>query len=553
MTKVSGAAYIADAFQAYGVTHFFHVPVIMPGAMKALIRRGLMPVVTHGEKAAVYMADGYARVSGRVGACGAQAVGAANLAAGLRDPFLAHSPVLAITGGREPLSKYRGLYQEIEDYPLYAEVTKFNAQVDLPERIPDLLRQAFRAATSGAAGPVHLEFSHHAGNTVDAEIDADPTFESTFARVPAFRVPADDQRIQAVIEALAAAERPVIVAGGGVAWSDASRELVRFAERFSIPVATSLNGRGVIPDIHPLALGAVGHYSVESANRAVCAADLVVFIGTSTGGLTTKNWQVPPAGTRVIQIDVNPEELGRNYPNTVAVCGDARTVLEQLLAHGPAPSPARTGWLQQTSEFVTAWQEKMRPLRDSQAVPMRPERLCRDLSDALPEHGIAVFDTGHAAAWAAQGLRITLATQRVIRAHGSLGWAFPAAIGAKCAAPDRPVVCFTGDGGFYYHIAELETAVRYQIPVVIVVNNNASLNQEAYLWGGDPAFAKNWRFERVNFAQVAEAFGCAGFRAERPEEIAPTIRAALMAGRPAVVDVITDDRAISVPGWVPGA
>ena len=188
----------------------------------------------------------------------AQTVGAANLAAGLRDAYLAGSPVIAITGGRQPETTYRHVYQEIEDLPMFNAVTKFNAQVDKVERLPDLLRQAFRAATSGAPGPVHLEMRGSHGHVVEEEGDLELIVEAPFLQYPAFRPEPEGERVREAARVLTGAQRPVIVAGGGVTASQAASEVVELAERLSIPVATSLNGKGTIPDDHPLSVGVIG-------------------------------------------------------------------------------------------------------------------------------------------------------------------------------------------------------------------------------------------------------------------------------------------------------
>ena len=260
------------------------------------------------------MADGYARASGKPGVCMAQVIGALNLAAGLRDAWLAHSPVIAFTGGRDPSSKFRKVYQEVDDVPAFEPVTKFNATVDDVARFPDMVRQAFRVATTGTPGPVHLQFRGNEGQVDLDEAELEPLVEAQFARVPPFRPAPDDASVRAALDALQKAERPVIVAGGGVRASGAAAELVALAEALQIPVATSLNGKDSIPGVHPLSVGVVGSYSRESANRVVNRADLVCFIGSETGGMTTHFWAVPKIGTPAIQIDIDPEALGRNYP-----------------------------------------------------------------------------------------------------------------------------------------------------------------------------------------------------------------------------------------------
>ena len=550
---MTGSQFFAEALQAYGTTHVFFVPTILTPALAELDRRNITAVMTHGEKAAAYMADAYARVSQRPGVCMAQTVGAANLAAGLRDAYLACSPVLAVTGGRLPQSKYRHVYQEIEDYPLFQPFTKLSLQLDMVERLPDLMRTAFRAATTGCTRPVHLEIAGNTGQVIEEEAPLEPIFETGFAQYPAFRPKADSETVQQALDALSKAERPVIVAGGGVTRSGAAAEVIQLAETRHLPVATSLNGKGTILENHPLSIGVVGLYSRACANRIVSEADLVFFIGSHTGSQVTYNWQVPPRGTSVIQLDIEAEELGRNYPNAVSLCGDAKAILRQLLDKGQG-APENRGWLDRVQQVVSQWRAEFDAFRRSEAVPMRPERICVEVQAALPENAILVSDTGHAGIWTASHIEIHHPGQTFIRAAGSLGWGLPASLGAKCAQPNQPVVCFTGDGGFYYHVAELETAVRYGLNVVIVVNNNHSLNQEtdifAEAYGGkqDSGFHM-WKFEKINFAQVAEAFGCLGLRVERPEEMRPALERALQSERPTVIDAVSDIEALPPDPW----
>ena len=555
MPVMTGSRFFAEALRGYGVTHVFFVPAILPEAMAAMDDTGVTRILTHGETAAGYMADGYARASGKPGVCLAQSVGAANLAAGIRDAYLASSPVIAVSGGPHPDTRYKHLYQVNEDFPMFGPITKFNARVDHPRRLPDILRQAFRMATSGAPGPVHLEISGRHGESMSQEtMDFELFFEEEFSRLPAYRTEPDPDAVAKAAKLLMEAQKPIIVAGGGVAASQAWPEVVEFAEKLSMPVATSLTGKGTIPDQHPLSVGVIGTYSCRCANKAVADADLVFFIGSRAGGHTTHNWRIPRPGTTVVQLDIDPAEIGRNYPAKAGLCGDARATLRRLI-DAVGTKPGKNGWLAHTRQLVREWRTQAEPLLNSDATPIRPERLCKDIGEILPAGGVIVSDTGHAAIWSATMIDFTKPGQRYLRCAGTLGWALPASIGAKCALPDRPVICFTGDGGFFYYISELETASRMGINVVVVVNNNASLQQVKSVvdasYGGNPE-AKGrglWVFKETNFAKIAEDMGCLGLRVERPGQIRKVLEQALSADRPVVVDVVTDIEAIPQPPW----
>ena len=550
--NITGARFIAETLKGYGVTHVFYVDAILRKTMVDLEELGIRRVITHSEKAAAYMADGYARASGRPGICMAQVVGALNLAAGLRDAWLAHSPVLAFTGGRDPKTKFRKVYQEVDDVPAFETVTKWNATVDAVERIPDMVRQAFRAAVSGTPGPIHLQFRGNEGQIDQEEADMEPLCEPRFAQVPPFRPEPDAASLRAALTLLQDALKPVIVAGGGVRASGAAHELVALAEKLQIPVATSLNGKDSINGSHPLSVGVVGTYSRESANRVVAAADLVLFVGTEAGGMTTHVWTVPRVGVAAIQIDIDPEVLGRNYPLAAAVHGDARVALACMLNEADAASAVRReAWLATVRGLCEEYAAKYRELLASDAVPIRPERLCGELTRHTPDDAIVVVDTGHAGMWMGGMYDVKSVEQDYLRSAGHLGWAFPAGLGAKCACPDRPVITFTGDAGLWYHIAEIETAVRWGINAVTVVNNNASGNQSKR--GFDRAYGGKqteqarelWTFRPMDFARLAEDMGALGLRVEKAADFAPALARALEAKRPAVIDVVTDIEALA--------
>jgi acetolactate synthase-1/2/3 large subunit len=551
--KRTGAEVLADMLAGYGVTHVFMVPAVLRRTFAEMERRTkIARVHCHGEKAAAYMADGYARASGKPGICMAQVIGALNLAAGLRDAYLAHSPVIAMTGGRDPRWKFRKVYQEVDDMPAFEPVTKLNATVDDVSRIPDMVRQAFRTAVTGAPGPVHLQFRGNEGQVDVEEAEMEALVESQFASVPPFRPVPEAAQVKAALDLLQNAARPIIVAGGGVRASDAQAELVALAEALQIPVATSLNGKDTIPGTHALSVGVVGTYSRESANRAVNRADLVCFVGTETGGMTTHFWAVPKIGTPAIQIDIEPQALGRNYPLQAAVLGDAKTVLAAMLAGADKGSAARrAAWIKEIGTLRDDWTAKYQAELESDAVPIHPARICHELTQHMPDDAIVAVDTGHAGMWMGGMFDLRSASQSYLRSAGHLGWAFPAGIGAKAACPERPVVVFTGDAGFWYHIAELETAVRWNIASVTIVNNNGGGNQSKRgfdrAYGGEQtAQARElWTYKPVNFARLAEDIGALGIRVEKPGDFAPALARALAAKRPTVIDVASDIEALA--------
>lgn len=529
---------IAAMLAGYEVSHFFFVPVILPETLKQMPAHGITPVMTHGEKAAAYMADGYARVTRKVGVCGAQAIGSTNLAAGLRDAYMARVPLIAMSGAPDDQAVYRNLYQDVDDQAAFGPVTKWNARVPGPARFPDLLRQAFRAASGGVSRPVHLALAGRTGNPGDFAAEGDGRAEPRYAVAPADRPLADPAQVASAIAALGRARRPVLLAGGGVARSGAEQELREFAEAASLPVLLTLNGISSLGYGHPLYGGVIGEYGADGANRILLEADAIVVAGSSLGSMTTRSWSLVPREATLIQIDLDGEETGRNYRCAVPLIGDVRAVLRQLTEAGPPATPA--GWLDRVTGLRGRWRDEVAASESSDAVPMRPERLFMLASTELADDGILVGDTGHVGAWTARHVRLRPG-QQMIRAAGSLGWGLPAAIGAKCARPEREVVCVTGDAGFYYHLAELETARRYGVNVIVVINNNLSMNQEARYWQeGSADQERYWRFCDVDFAGAARSFGCHGTRVDDPRDLASALDKARGAGLPAVIDARTD-------------
>src|SRR6516162_8095327 len=314
---MNGAEWLARALAGAGTTHVFFVESVLRRTLLQLGDLGVTHVLAHTEKAAAYMADGYARIARRPGVCMAQSVGAANLASGLQDPYLGRTPVIALTGRKEPSFQHRNSYQEILHAPLFAAVTKFSTPLDSTTELPRLLRHAWRAALADTPRPTHLDFCGLQGDVIELGQTSEPPLIDPEARqIPAHRPLADAADIERAAAALTAARRVVIVAGDGAAASRAGPEILALAEALAAPVATTLGARGIIPTRHRLSAGVAGSYSAPPANRIVHGAELVLFIGCDTGDRPTLNGGVPPREPPVVRIDADPVELGRSYPNT---------------------------------------------------------------------------------------------------------------------------------------------------------------------------------------------------------------------------------------------
>jgi acetolactate synthase-1/2/3 large subunit len=384
----------------------------------------------------------------------------------------------------------------------------------------------------------------------------DLTVDDAHTRFPAFRPAPDPAAIERAIVAIKASKRPVIVADRGVIVSGASAALARFAERIQSPVVVTLDAKHAMLEDHKLARGAVGLYGRGCANHVVAEADLVIYAGSNTSDHTTANWTMPKQGTAIIQIDIDPLEIGRNYPGVIGILSDVRAGLEALATDADAMK--HDDWLAHTQKFVDEWRVEAEKARSSEQIPMRPERLVKELNEVLPKDAIVIADTGYAALWTGTLLYLRDPAQQYFRAAGSLGWSFPASLGAKCAAPDKPVICFTGDGGFFYHLPELETARRRNIKTVTIVNNNHCLSQGlrnlniAYEGRAEPnRKGECYEYRETDFAKVAQSFDCFGVTVDKPQDFGKAFEAAMKSELPAVIDVKTQFAVQAPLPWVP--
>ncbi|MFO1026613.1 MAG: thiamine pyrophosphate-binding protein [Acetobacteraceae bacterium] len=554
---ITGAEYLARSLAANGTTHVFFIDAILRRTLIELGGLGVQRVLGHSEKGVAYMADGYARVAGRPGVCFAQSVGAANLASGLQDAYLGRAPVIAFTGFKPPSLQHRNAYQELNHMPLFESVTKFATRVDSAAELPRLMRQAWREAMTGTPRPAYLDLMGHTADLVETgqvrEIPGpDPVFQMT---LPPHRPVAASTDIDRAAARLLQAKKVVLIAGEGAMASKCGKELLALGELLAAPIGTSLGGRGLVPTRHRLSIGCVGNYAAPPANQIVHDADLVVYIGCDTGDQVTHTYRIPSIETPCIQIDIDPAELGRSYPNTLGLMGDPKATLAALIAALGRPQ-RDSDYANRSAKIVQTWRDTMAKRLASNDVPIWPDRLCAEITAALPEDGIVVADTGWSGIWSSTLIDLNGEGQTYLRAAGSLGWSFPAALGAKCAAGKRKVICWSGDGGAYYHITELETARRRGIAVTLVVNNNSGFGQS---WvgiqrqqgnrPGNPA--EMGLFGPTNFADVAKVFGVRGIRVEDPAQIGPALREAMAADEPVVVDVATNIDVRAPEPWAP--
>lgn len=551
---MSTAAAIAHELAAIGVEHFFLMTGRDNKLWIAMEELGIRHVLARSEASAVYMADAYARLRGRpTFVYGAYGPGAANVAGALAEPFWSGSPVVALTSTMRRTERFRKEYQELDQPPMFAPVTKWGVEASIPAHTPRLVREAARQSISGAPGPVYLGIPNDLfeAELIDHRL---PSVGLDPMEMPLSRPAPSAIDAEAVVRALASAARPIILAGNGIHQSGAHAALRMAAERFGIPVATSNSGKGSIAETHDLALGSVGRYSRKYANAAIRDADLILAVGTALGGMVTDSYKLIGADTRLIHVNVDPGVIGLNFPTELGIVADARIFLETLVDAADrmelVPSVAISAHVAKLAQDRRAWREVRADLATRDGLdggPMRPEAIMSILETALASDAVLVADTGYSAAWAGALSEMRQAGRQFVRADGSLGWAFPAALGAQLAEPDKQVICITGDGGFGYHVGDIETAIRLQLPVVVIILNNQTLAFEEHvqnmLYGKVVPEVNS--FHDVDYGSIAKAFGANGFRVTNADEFARALAVGLERTGPTIIDAVIDRQAIA--------
>jgi acetolactate synthase-1/2/3 large subunit len=549
-----GGALLADLLAEHGVRHVFGVPGGQTLALyDAILDRdpGLRHVLVRDERSAAYAADGYARVTGRAGVCDATVgPGAAKLPSGLAEALGASVPVVALVSdlpARLAPHRYRSAAsQALDQAALLAPVTKWHATVPDAATMPALVRQAFREATTGRPGPVALFLPQDVLDGPSGGSGGSPPRASTsrFGSFPAFRPAPDPGDVAAAVAVLGAAERPFVLAGGGVLHSRAGAELTALAEALSAAVGTTLSGKGAIAEDHPLSLGVTGSMGTAAAATALAEADVVLLAGTKAGSGATFGWSLPRADQAVVQLDLDPAELGRAFPHAVAVLADARPGLAGLRAALPeSAEPGRAAWRERIAELAAAWRADRDAERASDAVPIAPQRVLAEIEAAVGPGDMLICDASLASGWGGVYLEQRHSGRRVLcpRGQAGLGYALPAAIGVATARPGHRTVVLAGDGALGYAAGELATVAELGLPVTVIVLNNRSLGW--IRWYRRITFGRGWEgedFSDVPFADVARAFGLGGERVTEPARLAAALRTALGSPGPALLDVVTE-------------
>ena len=528
----TGANILIESLAREGVDIIFGYPggSVLP-IYDELYDSSIRHILMRHEQAAIHAADGYARASGRVGVCLATSgPGACNLVTGIATAYMDSVPVVAITGQVPTSMLGNDAFQESDITGITLPVTKHNYLVKDANELAGVVREAFYIAKTGRNGPVLIDLPKDVNTDLVKNPVPAPDIVSLRGYQPTYRGHA--RQIERAIQLLMEAERPIIYAGGGVIASGASQELVEIAERLLLPVTSTLMGLGCIPCDHPLNLGMLGMHGTEYANFAVTECDFMLAVGVRFDDRVTGKLETFAPHAKIVHIDIDPAEIGKNKPADVPIVGDAKTVLRDILAR-VSTRDAASPWLQK----IDAW-KKNHPLRYNDDDGLHPQFIIQQLSDLLAGEGIIVSEVGQNQMWAAQYYCFRHPRQWLSSGGlGTMGYGFPAAIGAHFARPDEQVFDIAGDGSFQMNIQELGTVAHYNIPVRIAILNNMYLGmvrqwQELFY---DRRYSYT-ELPSVDFVKIAHAYGIEGMRVESRDEVRPALKAAMDAEGPFVLD-----------------
>ena len=528
-------------------------------ALRAESRR-ITHLMARDERSAAFMADVYARLTGKPGICeGPSGGGATYLLPGVAEAHGSSVAMIALTTDNPISYEAQGALTELDQPQIFGSVTKWSTLVKRAEMLPGFMRRAFRLATSGRPGAVHLGLPKDVlAQEITTTVDLRP--DEACKIWPSYRTRAASDGIERAIRKLLAAERPVIVAGGGAVSSGADVELLAVARLLKAPVATTINGKGAIAETSPLSLGVIGANGGRPyAGQVVQEADLVLFIGSRVNYVDTDSGRIPSLQNPpvILQIDIDPGQIGNTYPVDCGLCGDARAVLADLLAalQEEKPSKDRSAWLSHVSEARAAWRSRVAEMASSSQMPLAPQRVVRELAQALPEDTVFVCDPGTPTPFMAAEFELRRPGRWVIspRAQGGLGYAIPGVVGARVARPEAPVIGLCGDGSFAMSAGDLATVGRAGGPTILVLFNNGCygwIKTLQRLYYGGRYFSVDF-CEPINYLRVAEGFGLRGVQVEAPEQVGPALREALDYGGPYFIELRTASEHEMIPPVAP--
>ena len=543
MTKMTGAKALIEALERQKVTTIFGIlgGAILPVYDELCGNKNIRHILARHEQGAAHAAEGYARASGRPGVCMATSgPGATNLVTGIANAYMDSSPVIALTGqvpSKGVNSTYmigRDAFQEADIIGITTPITKYNFQPRSVAEIPRMVNTAFYIATTGRPGPVLIDLPKN----VQAEQGEVEFNNKIYSRGYTVVCEPDLAQVSVAVDLLANAQQPIILAGGGVITSNASEELLNNSELLMAPVATTFMGKGAIPEIHPMSVGNIGMHGNPAANRLLSEADVLLAVGTRFSDRATANIDTFAAGAKKIHIDVDPAEIGKNIDVDVPIVGDAKTTLNIIFVAltKKLQKKADTQWAKRVKEV----KEKLNPLERDIPKDIVPKTLLLELRKLLPENTIVTTEVGQNQMWSALYFK-ALKPRTFISSGGlgTMGFGFPAALGAKVACPDRAVVDIAGDGSFIMTEQELACSVTENIPVIVIVLNNSVLGMVAQwqrLLYGKRYMAVHLG-KTPDFVKLAEAYGAQGFRVGSIAEFQKAVKTGLKSKVTTVIDV----------------
>ena len=501
------------------------------------------------EQGAAFMADGFARSSGTPGVCLVGAGPAAtNLITGVYAAHVGHSPVIAIAGAPERDVIYREAFQEVDHLPMFRPVTKHAMTVNKAERIPELFRHAFRVAMSGKKGPVFID--------IPSDLLGGPAFEADFPAPATTRLhhrpPGDPELVRKAVRLLTEAQRPVIIAGGGVNHSGATQQVVELAELVQAPMITSYGRNDAVPNNHPLYVGPLGRAGSPEAGEVCARADVILAAGTRLSNFTSlyDHRYIKPEA-RIIQIEIDEKEIGRNYPVAIGIQGDAGAVLDGILALFRAEGAHKkaTAWTKEAEALRLKRRRRLDAEGSLSSMPLKPQRVYAEMRKVIPPEAIMVLDAGACPAYGYDRLDFHRPQTFITPLDfGGLGFAFPEGLGAKLGRPDAPVIAVHGDGGFLFNVQELETAVREKIATVTIIMNNNE-------WGSEKAYQRALYGDRMvgpnitnpRFDKLAELFGARGCYVEHAGDVGDALKEALASALPCLIEIPVDPDELPTP------
>ena len=554
-----GADILVEMLERYGVETMFGVPGDTNVPLYTALQRRtgtIEHVMCRDERSAGYMADAYARISNKVGVFEAPSgAGAMYSLPPVAEAHASSVPVILLTIDVPLSGEGRGVITELDCVKLFEPVTKASIQIKSPEKIPEIIRRAFRTATTGKPGAVHLVIPE---DMLKAEVP-DGEFslhaEEECKVFPAYPTMSEPGKVDVLLDMIEQAERPLLVAGGGANRSRARAALQRFAEHMNVPVVTTITGQSTMPDDHPLAIGVIGDNGYHPhANMAVEEADLLIYLGSKVGSVVSIGWTFPSKNPdrKVAQVDIDPQVLANMTENTLSLAGDVRLVLEALVTAAEKKPAKDNTWVNTLNGYRDEFWQGAEPLFHDVELPLRPEPVVRAFSKLLRHPVNILSDAGTPTPYMTRFLRMgdTESTFIIPRAYGGLGYAIPAVVGAWKAEPDKTTIGLFGDGSFNMSVGELETLVRLKCPAKLIQFNNGCFGWIKGLHrmqgrGANDCYSVD--FTQANAARIAESFGLKAWRVQTLEEFEEAFAAALVHDGPCFIDVVIESLAERVP------